>query len=40
MDQQSPIQQQPPSYASTVAPETSTDPSGFVPSTEIYVGQH
>ena len=40
MDQQSPIQEQPSPYASTVAPETSTEPSDFVPSTEIYVGQH
>ena len=42
-DQQSPIVEQPPSYESTLpssAPNASSEPSGFVPSTEIYVGQH
>ena len=32
--------QYPPSYQETVAPGTPTEPSGFTPSTEFYVGQH
>lgn len=37
---QSPIEEQPPSYESTLPKNISSEPSGFVPSTEIYVGQH
>ena len=36
---ESPIIEQPPSYESTLPQNTSSEPSGFVPSTEIYVGQ-
>ena len=41
-DQQSPIEEQPPSYESTLPPSANatSEPSGFVPNTEIYVGQH
>ena len=35
-----PLVEQPPSYESTLPQKTSSEPSGFVPSTEIYVGQH
>ena len=37
---ESPIIEQPPSYESTLPQNTSSEPSRFVPSTEIYVGQH